>query len=119
MNALLWALQVFLAGIFLLDGYLKFFKPATQKVQGLNDMGLVLFIGFSEILGAAGLILPALTRILPWITPLAALGIAVIMVLASRFHLKRHEGGAAGYTFFLLALSVAVALGRFTFSPLG
>lgn len=118
MNAVLWILQVFLAGIFLMDGYLKLFKPATLKVQGLNDVALILFIGLSELLGAAGLILPALTRILPWLTPLAALGIALIMVLASRFHLKRNEAGAAGYTFFLLALSVFVAMGRCAFSPL-
>jgi len=119
MNAVLWALQILLAGIFSRDGFLKLFKPATMKAQGLDDLALLLFIGLCEILGAGGLILPALTRILPWLTPLAALGIAGIMVLASRFHLHRHEAGEAKITLSLLALSILVAAGRWTFAPLG
>jgi putative oxidoreductase len=79
---------------------------------------LVFFIGTCEILGSFGLVLPALTRVFPCLTPLSALGIALIMILASRFHLKRHETRLAGYTFFLLTLSLFVAYGRFALAPL-
>jgi hypothetical protein len=117
MNIVLWTLQVLLAGIFFGAGYVKIFKPEKMKAQGLSDVGLLLFIGMSELLGSGGLILPWVTRILPWLTPLAALGTAVIMVLAARFHLKRHEARAAALTFVLMSLSLFVACGRFFLSP--
>ncbi len=117
MNTLLWIAQVLLALIFLIDGSLKIFKPETMKAQGLGDVGLLLFIGVSEILGAGGLLLPPAARLFPWLTPLAALGIAVIMVLAVRFRLRRHEIGEAGVTFALMSLSLFVACGRFFLSP--
>lgn len=119
MNVLLWILQFLLAGIFLGDGYLKYYKPETMKAQGLEDMGLLLFIGFCEMAGAAGLLLPPLIHGFSCLTPLAAFGIAVIMVLATRFRLKRHEAKAAGLTLILMSLSVFVAYGRFFLSPLG
>ncbi len=118
MNTILWILQFLLAGIFLWDGYLKYYKPETMKAQGLEDMGLLLFIGLCEMFGAGGLLLPALMRGISWLIPLAALGIAMIMILAARFRLKRHEAKAAGLTFLLLFLSVFVACGRFFLSPL-
>ncbi len=89
-----------------------------MKAQGLEDMGLLLFIGFCEMAGAVGLIFPPLIRGLSWLTPLAAIGIAVIMILAARFRLKRHENKAAGLTFALMSLSILVAYGRFFLSPL-
>ena len=119
MNILLWASQTVLAALFGFDGYEKFFRPQTFRIQGLSDAGLVLFIGFSEMAGAIGLVLPMAVRFLPWLTPLAALGIAIIMVLAVRFHLKRHEGLRAGYTCFLLGVSLFIAIGRWTLSPAG
>jgi hypothetical protein len=53
--------------------------------------GLVTFIGISELLGGLGLVLPQLSGILPWLTPLAALGLALIMLLAMGFHARRRE----------------------------
>ena len=112
MNSVLWIAQVLLAVIFLVDGSLKILKPETMKAQGLGEVGLLLFIGVSEILGAGGLLLPQATRLFPWLTPLSALGIAAIMVLAARFRLRRHEIRAAGVTFILMSLSLFVACGR-------
>lgn len=119
MNTILWVIQVLLAGIFLRDGYLKYYEPETMKAQGLEDIGLLLFIGFCEMVGAVGLLLPPLFHGLSWITPLAALGISVIMVLAARFRLKRHEVKAAGLTFVLMSMSVFITYGRLFISPLG
>jgi len=64
--------------------------------MGLNyateiPLGLLRFIGVSELAGAFGIVLPALTRIMPRLTPLAALGLAAIQILAIGFHLVRGE----------------------------
>ncbi len=118
MNLLLWVLQALLAVLFFAAGYVKLFEPQRLKAQGLEDVGLLLFIGLSELLGSGGLILPAVTGIWPWLTPLAALGISAIMVLAARFRLKRRESGAAALTIVLMSFSLFVAYGRFFLSPL-
>ncbi len=74
---------------------------------------LTRFIGVAEILGGVGLILPALTGILPWLTPLAAAGLAAIQVLAFLFHSSRQEWRNAAANVPLGALAVFVAVGRF------
>src|SRR5215218_5810365 len=88
----LWIVQVILAAMFLMAGFMK----ATQPIEQLSAMvpwarqvplALVRFIGISEFLGAVGLVLPSLLRIKPQLTPWAATGIAAIMVLALIFHL--------------------------------
>ena len=68
--------------------------------------------------GGLGLLLPALTGILPWLTPLAAVGLAIIMILASIFHATRGEAPGIITTVVLLALTVFVAYGRFVVLPL-
>jgi uncharacterized membrane protein YphA (DoxX/SURF4 family) len=78
---------------------------------------LLVFIGISEILGAIGLILPAVTGILPVLTAWAATGLAVIMVLAALFHLPRREYQAIAVNLVLLAMAAFVAYGRFTLEP--
>jgi len=62
---------------------------AISRAKTSLPRGLVTFIGGSELLGGLGLLLPALTGILPWLTPLAAVGLAIIMILASIFHATR------------------------------
>ncbi len=79
--------------------------------------GLLTFIGVSEMLGGLGVVLPALTGILPWLTPLAAAGPALIMLLAAGFHLRRKEVPQALLNAVLLALAASVAVGRFVIPP--
>jgi hypothetical protein len=55
---------------------------------------LVRFIGVSELAGALGLIMPAITRIKPRLTPLAAAGLVLVMIFAAAFHILRGELGA-------------------------
>lgn len=74
MSIVLWVLQVLLAAQFLWHGWIMVFPPA-ELVDIMNTnfaLWLRLFIGITESLGAIGLILPGLTRILPWLTSLAA-----------------------------------------------
>jgi putative oxidoreductase len=80
--------------------------------------GLVRFIGASELAGALGLLLPALTRIKPGLTALAAVGLATVMLLAALFHLSRGEGGALVPNFVLAGLAVFIAWGRTKKAPI-
>jgi len=79
---------------------------------------LLRFIGVSEILGGLGLILPAVTGIVPQLTAWAALGLSVIMLLAALFHLSRREYPSIVINLVLLALAAFVAYGRFVLAPL-
>jgi hypothetical protein len=53
------------------------------------------FTAYCEVLGLIGLILPYATGVLPILTPLAAIGLGVIMVLAARIHLGLGEPAPA------------------------
>lgn len=75
--------------------------------------GLTTFIGISELLGGLGLLLPALSGILPWLTPLAAAALALVMILAAIFHVQRKEWPAIGFNAVLMLLALFVAYGRF------
>jgi uncharacterized membrane protein YphA (DoxX/SURF4 family) len=81
----------------------------------VNDFSLqtVRFIGISELLGAIGIVAPQLTGICPILTPIEAVGLAVIMVLAAAHHLPKKEYREVGFNAILLILAVVVALYRF------
>ncbi len=122
MNIILWVLQVLIAMAFVAAGYnhaLRFDQIKSQ-MKWVNDVprGLVTFIGVCEILGGVGVILPAVTRILPWLTPLAAAGLALIMLLAAGFHLMRREYPNIIFNLVLMVLAAFVAYGRFMVVPL-
>jgi len=76
LNVALWILQALLAALFLWHGQFMAFPPADMVAMINENIGpsLRVFIGIAEILAAAGLILPGLTRIVPWLTALAAAG---------------------------------------------
>jgi hypothetical protein len=121
----IWAAQVVLAVLFGIAGVLK----TTMAPTALHQMGiawatdvpfaLLRFIGTAELLGAIGVVLPALTRILPSLTPLAAAGFAVIQVLAIGYHATRGETAATlPLNILLLVLSLFVIWGRTRKAPI-
>jgi putative oxidoreductase len=115
MRTALWIVQILLALVFLVSGSMKLFafSQYAQMAPALADQrGLVTFIGICEYAGAAGLILPALTGIMPVLTTWAAVGLATIMVLATGFHLSRGEVSHAVVTITLLVLASFVIFGR-------
>jgi len=116
MNIALWIAQVLLALMFAFVGATKTFTPvdelARQMPGAAEQVGLIRFIGISELLGAIGLVLPAATRIKPGLTPLAAVGIGIIMVLAAGVHATRGEWSSIVTNVVLLAMAVFVAWGR-------
>jgi predicted tellurium resistance membrane protein TerC len=118
MNIVLWILQIALAGMFGMAGVMKSTQPKDkllEKMPWVEDFsaGTVRFIGAMELLAAVGLILPAATGIAPVLTPLAATGLAVMMVLASITHLRRKEPNVIPVNAVLFAVAVVIAWGRF------
>lgn len=118
MNIFLWILQIVLAGMFGFAGLMKATQPREKLLANMpwvDDFSdnTVKFIGVMELLAAIGLILPAATGIAPVLTPLAASGLAVIMVLAAITHLRRNEPRNAAMNAVLLVVAVMIAWGRF------
>jgi putative oxidoreductase len=124
-NIGLWAAQVLLAGFYGFAG----FNKVSQPMDALAAMGmtyavdypdlLTRFVGTVELLGAVGIILPALTRIMPGLTPLAAVGFSVIQVLAIGLHAMRGETGQTlPINLVALALSLFVLWGRTRKAPI-
>lgn len=122
MDTALWIVQILLAALFLMSGLMKATQPReklaerTPYVEDLTD-GQVQQIGILEILGAVGLVLPAVTGILPWLTPLAAVGLALTMVGAAIVHFRRGEYPGIIINVVLFAMAVFVAYGRFVVEP--
>lgn len=89
MNIVLWIIQVLLALLFLFTGGMKLVIPpdVLQSMGSPNAIHLpgllIQFIGVCEVLGALGLILPGLLRIRRGLTPLAALGLVIILIGAT------------------------------------
>jgi uncharacterized membrane protein YphA (DoxX/SURF4 family) len=120
MNIALWILQMLLAALFLWHGWLMV-APRAELVEIINaNIGprSRIFIGVAELLAAVGLILPGVTRILPWLTALAAAGLMMVMVSATVFHLFRGEIGSAISAAVLFVLVTFVACMRWKVKPI-
>ncbi|MBI4922905.1 MAG: DoxX family protein [Devosia nanyangense] len=120
LNFWLWAAQVLLALLFGFAGIMKTFRPIPDLAKMLVWPGdlpvwVTRFIGIAEGAGALGLILPLASGILAWLTPLAAIGLAIIQALAIGFHAQRGETAKSlPINLVLLALAVFVAWGRWS-----
>ncbi len=123
MNIALWVLQILLALAFGMVGIMKVTQP-INKLEGrmgwVKDVrpGAVRLVGSLEILGAIGLILPAVTGIWPWLTPIAAACLALTMIGAMIVHIRRGEYSQIGVNVVLLVLTLIVAYGRFVIIPI-
>ena len=118
MNIALWIVQILLAFAFLMAGTLKATQPIERLAQRMTwvkavPSWTVRLIGILEILGAIGLILPIVTGILPWLTPLAAAGLVLTMIGAIILHGRRGEYPNLGSNVVLLLLALFVVIGRF------
>ena len=121
MNIVLWVLQVLLAVAFAAHGWLFLWPP--PEIAVLMNASLPrwfqLFLGVAEVLAAVGLILPGLTRILPWLVAWAAAGIMIIAGSATVYHLMREgEMGSAAMTFVLFVMATFVAYMRHRVRPI-
>ncbi len=116
MNIALWIVQGLLAFAMVAAGA---FKVATPRVKLAEKMhwaktwgdGQVKLLGLAEVLGGIGLIAPGLTGILPVLTPVAAVCLAIVMAGAVKTHVDLKEPVAPAAVLGVLCL--VVALGRF------
>lgn len=122
-NIALWVVQILLAVAFGFGGFIKMtwsmdMLTAQMVWPGALPVWLVRFIGVSEFAAGIGLVLPALTRIRPSLTVLAATGLALVMLLAVFFHISRGEYSVLGTNLAFGAMAVFVAWGRSKKAPI-
>jgi len=127
MNTVIWILQGIIAMMMAMAALMKLTNSKDElKKNGKGGMDWVddvsgsnvKMIGILEVLAAFGLVLPQLLGILPWLTPLAAVGIVFTMIGALTLHLRRGDGAQALMTnIFILSMAAFVAYGRFVIVP--
>src|SRR5271170_6150435 len=127
-NVLLWILQVVWGVFFSFTGFGKIlaYDPAVWSHMLHNvawfsavPQGLFVFIGACEFLGGIGLILPAMTGVKPRLTPFAAIGLTLIMILAAIFHMVRGESSFFVPVNLLLGgVAAFIAYGRLMVRPI-
>ena len=116
MNVVLWILQILLALLFVFAGVTKFIFPAPPE---LGFPGWFLkFIGLCELLGGLGLVLPGLFRRQQFLTPLAAIGLTIIMIGAVVVSVMTMGAASALTPLIAGLLCVFVAYGRSKLRPL-
>lgn len=117
MNIVIWILQSIAALGFVYSGWLKAFQYDKAKASWgwVKDVTktFVVFIGLTELLGAIGIILPQATNIVPVLTPIAATGLAAIVLCGAIFHVTRKEYREIGLNIVFIPLAVFVAVSRF------
>lgn len=111
--ALLWTIQGVLALLFLFAGVVKLATPAAELAQQSTlPPWFLQFIGLAELAGGLGLVLPGLLRIRRGLTPLAAAGLAIIMVGATILTAAAGQIGPALFPAVVGVLAAYVAYKR-------
>lgn len=123
LNVSLWVVQVLLALAFGMAGLTKATSPMADLAAPMPwtvEFGAAMtrFIGVSELLGAVGLLLPALLRVMPSLTALAGASLTLVMVLAAGLHAMRGEYPGLAICVVFGALTAFVAWGRFRKAPI-
>jgi uncharacterized membrane protein YphA (DoxX/SURF4 family) len=118
MNTIIWIIQGVLAIMFLMAGYMKSTQPKEKLVMSLpwaSDFNIqtIRFIGISELLGAIGIVVPQYTGIFPILTPIAATGLVLVMILAALHHLRKDKYKGVAFNVVLLILLAIVSIYRF------
>jgi uncharacterized membrane protein YphA (DoxX/SURF4 family) len=124
MTYILWIVQGLLALIFMYAGGIKLVLPIevmTEQMPVPVPRPFLRLLGVAEVLGAFGLILPGLLGIRPGLTPLAALGLVIIMIGATVLTLAGFVPGGVALALIPLVvglLSAFVAYGHWRLTPL-
>ncbi|MEW2165334.1 DoxX family protein [Streptomyces sp. NPDC007084] len=119
MNIAAWIVSVLVAVMFLGAGAMKLRKSKKQiledpKMGWAQDFSepMIKFIGFAEVAGAIGIVLPWAVDVLPALSPIAGYGLAVLMVGAVIVHARRREFAAIPVGFLFTAAPLFVAIAR-------
>jgi len=115
--------QIILGGMFIMAGMMKSTQPIIDLSKSVPwtasvPVALVRFIGISELLGGIGLLLPSLLRIKPILTPVAAIGILLIMVFTMIYHIVNGETNVIGINIALGLVAAFIAWGRLKKAPI-
>jgi uncharacterized membrane protein YphA (DoxX/SURF4 family) len=118
LDTTIWIVQIFLAVVFFMAGIMKMMTPKGKlapKMAWVENFSpsTIRIIASLEIIGSVGIILPWVTQILPVLTPMAAIGLALTMAGAAITHLRRREFPMIGFNLFLFILALFVVYGRF------
>ena len=120
MNTALWIIAAILAAAFIATGAMKLRRSRSDLTAAGMDWAdsltdsQIKAIGLAELAGGIGVVLPALVDIAPILVPIAATGLAITMVGAAAFHIRRDDPPASLVPSILLGiLAVVVAVGRF------
>jgi len=116
----LWTAQAFTALLFLFAGSMKFIMPPEKMQQGsiIFSITFIHFIGVCECLGAVGLLLPGITRVQTWLTPLAAVGLTIIMIGATTVTILGMGIAPAIFPAVVGIITTWIAYGRTRIAPL-
>jgi uncharacterized membrane protein YphA (DoxX/SURF4 family) len=121
-NTLIWIIQSLMAVLFVFHGIAMFNPPPPVQESVIKKMGYSLpflkIIGTLEVLGGLGLIIPSWTGIMPILSPLAALGLVIIMIGAAVSHARQGEGKQTVATSVVTLLMALVAIARFWINPI-
>ncbi|GAA3533181.1 hypothetical protein GCM10022419_010440 [Nonomuraea rosea] len=127
LNGALWSLQALFGFFFVGSGFGKVLlydaalyaaAPRAVAWYAAVPQPLIVFIGVCEVLGGVGLILPAMARVKPMLTPLAAAGLTLTMILAAGFHILRGEYELVPANLVLGGVSAFIAVGRWKQRPI-
>lgn len=110
----LWIVTGILALLFAMAGSMKVVKPYSAVRAQMGWVETVTppqlkGIGALEVIGALGMVLPAATGIAPWLTPIAAFGLFVMMVVAVALHVRRKESATPSIVLAVIALGVGIS----------
>ncbi len=113
-DTVVWIAEGFLALFFLAAGLPKIVGRGIDRWVGFDQVpqGMRILIGACEIAAAIGLVVPLVADRGEWTTPLAGIGIAVISLMASGFHIRDREWLPALETFLWASLAGTIAVAR-------
>ena len=120
MKIALWIVQGLLAAAFLAHGLMFLFPPAAVEAQMNASLPrwFQLFLGVAEVAAAIGITVPGILRVRTELVPLASVGIMIVMIAATIFHVVRVEYSSAMITLVLLLLATLVAWQRARVHPI-
>ena len=119
----LWTAQVLIFLPFVIIGAMKIFMPVDQLAAmwawpGEYPVWFLRGIGVIDVAGGVGVLLPALTKIKPGLTIVAAWCSLVLQICAIAFHFSRGEADHTPLNWILVGLLVFVLWGRTKVAPL-
>jgi len=119
MNTVLWVLQIVLAVVFAAAGIAKIALPRDRLKATMGDWvdpvpaPAIKLLGLAELAAAVGLIVPPLVSVAPILTPLAAIGVVIVLAGAIVTHGRRHEYPNIAVNVVLAVAAAVVIWGRF------